>query len=60
MSSHFILLINNIVIDIYCNTFFKFREDVISSNKFNYFNNIRIFLKRVIIIVSDNIIDYLL
>ena len=60
MSNHFVLLINNIITDIYYNTFFKFGEGVIFSDKFNYFGNTRIFLERIIIIISDNIIDYLL
>ena len=38
--NYFVLLINNIVKDIYCDTFFKFKEGVIFSDKFNYFNNI--------------------
>ena len=58
--NYFILLINNTVTDIYYNIFFKFKEGVISSDKFNYFDNTRISLERVIIIVSNNIIDYLL
>ena len=60
MSNYFILLINNTVTDIRCNLFFKFKKDIIFSDKFNYFRDTRIFLKRIIIIISDNIIDYLI
>ena len=60
MPNYFISLINDTVINIRCNIFFKFGKDVISSDKFNYFRNIRIFLKRVIIIIPDNIIDFLI
>ena len=60
MSSYFILLINNIITDIRCNLFFKFKKNIISSDKFNRFRDTRISLKRVVIIVSNNIINYLI
>ena len=60
MFSYFILLINNIIIDIYCNLFFKFKKNIIFSDKFYRFCDTRISLKRIVIIVSDNIIDYLI
>ena len=56
--NYFILLTNNTVTDIRCNLFLKFEKNIIFSDKFNRLYDIRIFLKRVIIIVSDNIIDY--
>ena len=60
MPNYFISLINDTVTNIRCNIFFKFRKNVIFSDKFNYFRNIRIFLKRVIIIIPNNIIDFLI
>ena len=47
ISGYFILLVYNTVIDIIYNVFFKFKENIIFSDKFYCLNNIWISLNRL-------------